>query len=156
MSFQIPTCPSCGGVLASTPTRQTKCKLCGAGIFVKSTPDNPQKRLMTQAQAESAERAWSAKNKVPTPKAIFRSHLSSTRKQLAKFKAEGFRSVQIFGKGKLCAICALSIGRVVPVSTPAEQILDADCLNLADGGYHCSPMVSAAIKDRDGNVRFDQ
>lgn len=40
------------------PARKTKCKACGEFMFVKSTPQNRTRRLMTAAQADSAERAW--------------------------------------------------------------------------------------------------
>lgn len=53
-----PKCPSCNALLEKMPLRKTKCKACGEFMFVKSTPDNREKRLMTQAQAEVAEEAW--------------------------------------------------------------------------------------------------
>lgn len=56
----VPVCPSCGTVLAKVPQRKTKCKHCGEFIFVKSTPNDREKRLMTPAQADAAEQAWSA------------------------------------------------------------------------------------------------
>lgn len=51
-------CPYCGVQLAKTPQRKTSCPYCGSPIFVKSTPENRERRLMTQAQAEEAEGAW--------------------------------------------------------------------------------------------------
>lgn len=53
-------CPSCGSALPKMPTRKTKCKTCGQFMYVKSTPDNREKRLMTEAEAEAAERLWAA------------------------------------------------------------------------------------------------
>lgn len=44
------------------PARKTKCKACGQFMHVKSTPENREKRLMTEAQAEAAEQAWAARS----------------------------------------------------------------------------------------------
>lgn len=57
--MSAPQCPSCKAALEKMPQRKTKCKACGEFMFVKSTPDNREKRLMTQAQAEAAEQEWS-------------------------------------------------------------------------------------------------
>lgn len=51
-------CPSCGCTLEKRPQRKTKCKHCGEFIFVKYTPDNADKRLMTAEQAKDAEHQW--------------------------------------------------------------------------------------------------
>lgn len=53
-----PRCPYCSETLQKMPSRKTKCKGCGGFMFVKSTPADRTKRLMTAAQAETAERAW--------------------------------------------------------------------------------------------------
>lgn len=53
-------CPYCGITLARTPQRKTKCPACHQPIFVKQTPDNRNKRLMTKAQAADAEARWEA------------------------------------------------------------------------------------------------
>lgn len=53
-----PICPNCDAVLPKLPTRKTKCKACGQFIYVKSTPANRTKRLMTETQAEDAESQW--------------------------------------------------------------------------------------------------
>lgn len=53
-----PECPYCGKPLDKTPARKTKCPACRQPIYVKRTPKDPVKRLMTEAQAEEAERAW--------------------------------------------------------------------------------------------------
>lgn len=51
-------CPSCGAELAKMPTRKTKCPSCGEFMFVKYTPHDPMKRLVTTARAEEIEREW--------------------------------------------------------------------------------------------------
>ena len=51
-------CPYCSAALQKMPSRKTKCKSCGGFMFVKSTPDDRTKRLMTAAQADTAEKAW--------------------------------------------------------------------------------------------------
>lgn len=53
-------CPSCGATLPKMPSRKTKCKVCGQFMYVKSTPDNREKRLMTEDEADAAERLWAA------------------------------------------------------------------------------------------------
>lgn len=47
-------------VLDTVPKRKKKCPSCGKFIFVKSTPDNREKRLMTEDQAADAEAQWQA------------------------------------------------------------------------------------------------
>lgn len=53
-----PRCPYCEVALKKMPTRKTKCKTCGQVIYIKSTPCNRTKRLMTEAQANDADRQW--------------------------------------------------------------------------------------------------
>lgn len=55
-----PQCPYCAAPLPKMPARKTKCKACGRFMYVKSTPENREKRLMTEAQADAAERLWTA------------------------------------------------------------------------------------------------
>lgn len=52
------TCPYCDVALKKVPQRKARCPGCGQYIFVKSTPDNRSKRLMTEAEAAAAEEAW--------------------------------------------------------------------------------------------------
>lgn len=54
-------CPSCGGALRKVPQRKTKCPHCGSYLFVRSTPSDPTRRLVTEAAAEAIERAWKAR-----------------------------------------------------------------------------------------------
>lgn len=56
-------CPYCAAPLPALPSRKTQCKACGQPMYVKYTPDNPTKRLMTAAQAEAAEAAWREKSR---------------------------------------------------------------------------------------------
>lgn len=58
-----PVCPSCGALLLKMPQRKTKCKACGEFMFIKGTPDNRAKRLMTAAQADAAEAMWIGHNR---------------------------------------------------------------------------------------------
>lgn len=51
-------CPSCSATLPKMPSRKTKCKSCGEFMFVKSTPGDRTKRLMTAPQADAAEKEW--------------------------------------------------------------------------------------------------
>jgi len=53
-------CPNCGAPLPKMPTRKTMCKACGEFMFVKYTPDDRTKRLMTEQQASAADAAWEA------------------------------------------------------------------------------------------------
>lgn len=54
----MPTCPSCGAALAKMPQRKTRCKQCGEFMFIRSTPDDRTRRLMSAADAEAADDAW--------------------------------------------------------------------------------------------------
>lgn len=54
-----PSCPSCGTLLARMPQRKTKCPHCGEAMCARRTPESPEKRLMTLAQAEANEKRWS-------------------------------------------------------------------------------------------------
>lgn len=54
-----PKCPCCGGVLKKQPQRKIKCPSCGEYIYVKSTPDNRDRRMMTKSEAQDAEIKWS-------------------------------------------------------------------------------------------------
>jgi hypothetical protein len=40
------------------PQRKTKCRACGQFMYVRSTPDDRTRRLMTEAQMQAAEAAW--------------------------------------------------------------------------------------------------
>lgn len=51
-------CPYCGEGLKTIPQRKKKCPSCKRAIYVKSTPSNRDKRLMTEAQAKEAEERW--------------------------------------------------------------------------------------------------
>ncbi len=51
-------CPYCSYELNEVPKRKKKCPSCCGVIFVKSTPDNREKRLMTAAAAQEAESLW--------------------------------------------------------------------------------------------------
>ncbi len=56
---ELPVCPYCAAPLIKAPQRKTKCSSCGQTIHVKRTVENRDKRLMTDAQANAAEVAWS-------------------------------------------------------------------------------------------------
>lgn len=57
-----PACPNCGTVLAKLPTRKTKCASCGQFMFVKYTPTDPVKRLVTAARAAQIEQEWAERD----------------------------------------------------------------------------------------------
>jgi len=52
-------CPYCQQELPKKPQRKSKCKFCKQFIYVKSTPTNREKRLMTEDQAKAADAEWS-------------------------------------------------------------------------------------------------
>lgn len=52
------SCPYCGYELKIMPHRKKKCPSCDQHIYIKSTPDNRTKRIMTEAQATDAEEQW--------------------------------------------------------------------------------------------------
>ena len=51
-------CPYCGYDLKIMPQRKKKCPACTKPIYIKYTPDNRTKRLMTEEQANKAEKQW--------------------------------------------------------------------------------------------------
>jgi hypothetical protein len=55
-------CPYCGSSFARPPKRKRSCPACKLMIFVKSTPDDRVKRLMTEADANEADKRWAAYN----------------------------------------------------------------------------------------------
>ncbi len=156
----VPKCPSCKAPLAKMPQRKTKCKTCGEFIFIKDTPRNRTKRLMTPTQAEAAERAWEdhqAKKMQREAATLYKQHLSRLTADLKKYAAQGWRSVQVFGESaRTCPVCRSLMGRVLPVTIPAAEILRPDCQRLDEGSYHCAPLASPVINDGSGNVRFDR
>jgi hypothetical protein len=52
------SCPYCGHDLKVIPQRKRKCPSCEKPVYIKSTPDNRAKSIMTEAQAMAAEEQW--------------------------------------------------------------------------------------------------
>ena len=158
--MSTPQCPSCNASLEKMPQRKTKCKACGEFICIKDTPRNQTKRLMTPAQAEAADRAWEehyAKKMRAEAAALYKKFLKQLTSEMEGYERQGFGSVQVFGENdRTCPVCRSLMGQVLPVSTPAAEILRPDCQRFGEGLYHCVPFVSPAIKDGNGNVHFDR
>lgn len=57
-----PVCPNCYEGLDKRPTRKSKCPHCGLTIFVKYTPDDRVKRLVTAERNEEIEALWGSYN----------------------------------------------------------------------------------------------
>lgn len=55
---EVPCCPSCGATLKKMPQRKTKCPHCDESIYVRRTPESPDRKLMTQVQADANEARW--------------------------------------------------------------------------------------------------
>lgn len=53
-------CPYCAFALAAMPQRKKRCPNCRQHIYVKSSPDNREKRLMTEDEAAEIDLKWSA------------------------------------------------------------------------------------------------
>lgn len=53
-----PICPYCGNLLAKRPKQKTRCPHCNQVIFVKYTPTDPVKRLVTESQLLLVEQQW--------------------------------------------------------------------------------------------------
>ena len=159
-SISVPQCPSCKAPLEKMPQRKTKCRACGEFIFIKNTPRNSTKRLMTAAQAEAADQAWEHhydKRMRTEAAALYKRFLKQMGSEMDKYERDGFRSVQVFGgNDRTCSVCRTLLGQVLPVPTPPEDILRVDCERFTEGGYHCALSVSPTIKDGRGNVRFDR
>lgn len=174
-----PQCPSCKAPLAKMPQRKTKCKACGEFIFIKSTPDNRERRLMTQAQADAAEQAWSdhCANQQAARQAQFmqpalsgdrdavlemmkcarhpeereRWHLLLIEMDLAKLAKQGVRSVQLFGV-RLCPVCKPLNQTIISTSSSARAVMPENCT--------CDPKgqlaLSGWIKRPDSSGYVDQ
>ena len=177
--MNAPQCPSCKAPLAKMPQRKTKCKACGAFIFIKSTPDNRERRLMTQAQADAAEQAWSDHyaSKLDASRAQFMQpalsgdrdavlemmrcarnpeerehwHLLLIEMDLAKLARQGIRSVQLFGD-RLCPTCEPLNKTIISTSSSARAVIPESCT--------CDPkgrlIPSGWIKRPDGSGYVDQ
>src|SRR5882672_7825019 len=83
-----PRCPYCGADLKVRQQRKKKCPACKRPIHVKSTPDDREKRLMTEAQAEDAERRWSAYHERQKSISVLQS-VGLAESDLEREKAEG-------------------------------------------------------------------
>jgi hypothetical protein len=57
----VPLCPYCNFRLPKVPQRKTKCPNCARPIYVKYTPTDPAKRLVTEARAAEIEKMWAAR-----------------------------------------------------------------------------------------------
>lgn len=114
---------------------------------------------MTEQEAESADKAWEAyhePNMQLMAAQVYKKLLVCLADDLAKYERQGFRSVQVFGgEGRYCSVCAPLLKQIFPVTASAEKILPPHCEQLMDGGYHCVPFVSPAIKDGNNKARFD-
>lgn len=56
-SIPVP-CPYCGFDLVTLPKRKRKCPSCSQPVYIKYTPGNRTKRLMTQQEADESEKQW--------------------------------------------------------------------------------------------------
>lgn len=54
-------CPYCGVPFEKAPTRKRKCPACKGTVYVKYTPTDPQKRIVTEARAQEIEALWAAR-----------------------------------------------------------------------------------------------
>lgn len=55
-----PKCPYCGFEFEEMPKRKRKCPECRETIYRKRLPDETEKRLITEEEAEQIERVWEA------------------------------------------------------------------------------------------------
>ena len=54
-------CPYCGVPFEKAPTRKRKCPACKGTVYVKYTPTDPQKRIVTEVRAQEIEALWAAR-----------------------------------------------------------------------------------------------
>lgn len=169
----VPVCPACGAQLPKVPQRKTRCKACGKFMFVRSTPDDRTRRLVTAEQAARADAAWSEKAdadrsvregaiyglpSLPKDPAVRRAYcLMHTDEQLAKLASKGFRSAQIAGGNAIgCDACLRMNGVIVPTTANATDVVPSDCARLGQGRATCSLYVSGWIKRPDGTGYVDR
>lgn len=60
MSRDAAKCPRCGYDLKVFPQRRRKCPSCKGMIFIKSTPQDRRKQLVTESEAQKIEAQWAA------------------------------------------------------------------------------------------------
>lgn len=169
----VPVCPSCSALLPKLPQRKTRCKACGEFMFVKYTPDNPVRRLMTAAQAAQAEAMWKAKGEqdhaeregaiyglpsLPKDPAVRRAYfLMHTEEKLAELASKGSRSVQIAGgDANDCDACLRMNGVILSTTASATDVVPQDCKHLSEGRATCSLYLSGWIKRPDGTGYVDR
>ncbi len=89
-----PICPYCKATLKKTPQRKTKCPFCEKPIFVKSTPTDRNKHLMTEEEAIEVESKWAEHHE---KERIIRSlqAIGSTEKDLEKEQKSFFEKKPI-------------------------------------------------------------
>lgn len=51
-------CPYCAAIMEKRPVRKTKCKSCKNYIYIKYSPSNRNKRLVTESEAKFIDAEW--------------------------------------------------------------------------------------------------
>lgn len=59
-----PICPYCNAELLKVPEKKTKCPHCGGFIYLRYSPSNPIKRLVTESEMKQIEVEWETKNAI--------------------------------------------------------------------------------------------
>ena len=55
-----PICPGCKKQLKKTPQKKTKCPHCGVNIYLRRTPEDEEKKLVTEEEKDRIDQEWSS------------------------------------------------------------------------------------------------
>lgn len=55
-----PVCPGCKNQLKKIPQKKTKCPHCGVNIYLRRTPENEEKKLVTEEEKDRIDQEWSS------------------------------------------------------------------------------------------------
>ena len=137
---QYPPCPYCSEPLPRNPKGKVKCPHCGGFVHVKRSPDSPEPRPMTRAEAADVDKQWADRRE---------------RDFVDTLAAHGISADQWAARQR----STLRFGRHVPVDAVHDawtsgdvnrmlKVLDHDT-NPVDRHYLLLSLVQALYRDRD-------
>jgi hypothetical protein len=85
-----PVCPYCKSLLSKMPGAKTKCKSCGNFIYVKKSPTDNQKILITETQVSELGKIWGHKNRI----SLNPERLENFKRDLTRYQNSGITKWQ--------------------------------------------------------------
>lgn len=165
-------CPTCGAQLDTMPQRKTRCLHCRSFMWVRCTPGNRTRRLMTEAQKVQADQQWNEKAErelrvqegslyglpylPPDPQVRRGYNILKAERELKKLREHNcFGEVQLTApRNAKCVACHRMDGMVLAVTCGAVDVVPSDCSRLLAGEAMCQIAVSPCIKRPDGTFYF--